>query len=136
MSSRALAAAIRALVPTGVANRYDGQAPGGAPLPRVVLNQSVPDIDSRSEAGTPQGQVGSVLVTMAASTEDAVLALADTVLAAFEGARVEVAGWLTSPLRRVGPVRTFPDLDVATSATNTYPMVGKATFEYTVTRTA
>lgn len=135
MSVRALADAIRALAPA-TPPRFDGYAPSSAPIPRQILNQSVPDIDSRSEAGTPHAQVGSVLVTLVAATETGVLMLVDMVLPGFEGARPVVAGWSVSPLRRVGPVRIFADTDVPVTATGLFPFVGKATFEYTVTRTA
>lgn len=135
MSVRALADAVRALAPVSPP-RFDGWAPDGAPIPRLVMNQTVPDIDSRSEAGTAHAQVGSVLLTLVAGTETGVLILCDNVLPAFEEARVFVDGWNVSPLRRVGPVRVFPDDDVTITATNTHPFVGKATFEYTVTRNA
>ena len=135
MSVKALAEAVRALAPASPP-RFDGWAPTSAPLPRLVMNQSVPDIDSRSEASTPHAQVGSVLLTLVAGTESGVLILCDNVLPAFEGARPVVAGWNVSPLRRVGPVRIYADEDVTITASGAHPMVGKATFEYTVTRTA
>lgn len=130
----ALAVAVRALVPAGVTH-YIGQAPTGATLPRLISNQSVPDIDSRSEAGTPHGQVGRVRLTAAAGTEVGALVLLDTVLPAFEGHRVTASGWVTSPLRRVGEVHVYPDTDVTLTG-GLHPMVGSALFEYTVTATA
>ena len=132
MSAKALAVAIRALAPSGV-TKYDGQAPSGAAMPYLVVNQSVPDIDSRSEASTPHGRVGQVLLTVAGATEDAVLGRLDVILPAFEGARPVVAGWNVSPLRQVGLVRVYPDSTV--TLPGGFPMVGKATFEYAVTRT-
>jgi hypothetical protein len=132
VSVRALADAIRALAPASP-QKFDGWAPTGAPLPRLVMNQEVPDVDSRSEASTPHGLVGRVLLTLVAGTETGVLILCDIVLPAFEGARPVVDGWNVSPLRQVGPVRIFAD-DVTVTATDARPMVGKATFEYTVTR--
>lgn len=133
-AARALAVAIRALVPAGVAH-HPGQAPTGAVLPWLVSNQSVPDIDSRSEAGTPHGQIGRVRLTAAGGNEDAVLAIVDKVIPAFEGARVAVDGWTTSPLRRIGDVRIYPDSEVTLTGGN-HPIVGSALFEYTVTATA
>lgn len=133
-AAKALAVAIRALVPGGV-TPYVGQAPTGAVLPWLVSNQSVPDIDSRSEAGTPHGQVGRVRLTAAAGTENGTLDILDLVLPAFEGHRVAVAGWVTSPLRRVGEVRVYPDFDVTLTG-GIHPVVGAALFEYTVTATS
>lgn len=133
-AAKALAVAVRALVPGGVTHHV-GQAPTGAVLPWLVSNQSVPDIDSRSEAGTPHGQVGRVRLTAAAGTENGTLDLLDVVLPAFEGARVSVAGWVTSPLRRLGEVRVYPDIDV-TPVSGLHPVVGAALFEYTVTATS
>lgn len=133
-ATKALAVAIRALVPAGVTHHV-GQAPTGAVPPWVVSNQSVPDIDSRSEAGTPHGQIGRVRLTIAGGNEDATLTIADKVLPPFEGARVTAAGWVTSPLRRVGEVRIYPDADV-TLLGGGHPVVGSALFEYTVTATA
>lgn len=128
-----LAAAVRALVPTGL-NDFDGQAPDGAPLPRVVTNQSLPGVVTRSEAGTAHARTGSVLLTLAGASEESVAWLWDRLYPAFEGARITVAGWSTSPLRMLeDELRIFPDWDAALTATNTYPMVGKATFAYTVT---
>lgn len=132
-AAKALAVAVRALIPVGVAHHV-GQAPTGAVLPWLVSNQSVPDIDSRSEAGSPHGQVGRVRLTAAAGTENGTLDLLDLVLPVFEGARVSVAGWVTSPLRRVGEVRVYPDTDVTLTG-GIHPVVGSATFEYTVTAT-
>jgi hypothetical protein len=132
-ASKALALAVRALVPVGVTH-YSGAAPAGAAMPRVVSNQSVPDVDSRSEAGGPLGQIGRVRLTVAAGTESGVLDLLDTVLPAFEGVRVSVTGWVTSPLRRVGEVRVYPDTDVTLTG-GLHPVVGAALFEYTVTAT-
>lgn len=131
MSTQALALAIRALSPEGI-TRYDGQPPTGATMPWLVMNQSVPEIVTRSEADTPQGHRGSVLLTIAGGNEDAVLGRLDLVLPAFEGARVSAEGWLTSPLRRIGDVKVFPDPSV-TLTSGLHPIVGKATFEYTVT---
>jgi hypothetical protein len=130
-AAKALAVAIRGLVPVGVTH-YPGQATTGAVLPWLVSNQVVPDIDSRSEAGTPHGQIGRLTLTAAAGTESGVLDLLDVVLPAFEGHRVTATGWVTSPLRRVGEVRIYSDEDVTLTG-GLHPQVGHATFEYTVT---
>lgn len=133
-AAKALAVAIRALVP-GSVTHYPGQPPTGATMPRLVTNQSVPGIVSRSEAGTPQARVGKVRLTAAAGTEDGTLALLDIVLPAFEGARVTAAGWITSPLQMVGDeARIYPDPDVTLTG-GVHPVVGYAEFEYTVTAT-
>lgn len=132
MSARTLADALRALVPATV-TRYDGEAPSGATLPWVVRNVSIPDVDSRSEASTPQGRVGRLRLTFAGATENAVLTIADLVMPSLEGARPVAAGWDVSPLRQVGEVRIYPDTDV--TLPTGHPLVGSAMFEFTATRT-
>lgn len=133
MSIRTLADAIRALVPVGITH-HKGQAPTGAIPPWLVSNQSVPEVVSRSDASTPHARVGRVLLTVTGVTEDQTIVILDQVMPAFEGARVTAAGWLTSPLRQLGDVKIFPDFDVTLTG-GTHPMVAKATFEYTVTKT-
>lgn len=129
-AARALAEAIRALVPAGVTH-HPGHAPTGARPPWVVSNQSAPAIVERSEAGGPTARVGRVRLNFSGASEDAVLAVMDTVLPALEGARVTVAGWSTSPLRMVGEPRIYPDEPTLTATGRL--MVGAAAFEYTVT---
>lgn len=138
MTASALASAIYALAPSGV-NLHRGQAVGtvDAPLtlPWLVVNQGLPDVPERSLASTPQAYVGTVLLTVAATSEQSALWLLDRALAAYEGARPTVAGWLVSPLEQVGDVKLFTD-DVVVANVNRRVVVGKATLRYTATRTA
>ena len=134
MSARALAEAIRGLVPAGL-RHYVGQVPTGTgALPWVVSNQSIPAVVERSLAATAHGSVGSVLLTVASTSENAVLDLLDTLHGAFEGARVSVPGWSVSPLAQHGSPSTFVD-DVTIAGQPQRVMVGKVTYRYTAVRT-
>lgn len=138
MTASAIAEAIYALAPAGV-NKHRGQAVGTAEapltLPWLVVNQGAPDAQGRSLASTPQAYVGTVLLTVAATSELSALYVLDRALAAYEGARPAVAGWLVSPLEQLGDVKLFTD-DVVVASVNRRVMVAKATFRYTATRAA
>lgn len=132
-AGKALAEAVRALVvtPAGVP-RHNGQAPSSSTLPWVVVGQSLPGVVERTETGDPAARVGRVRVTIAGANEDAVLTIADVVVPSLEGARAQISGWATSPLRQVGELRVYPD-DQPTLSSGVRPTVGAALFEYTVT---
>lgn len=133
-SARALTAAVDALVPS-TPTKYRGEAPEGSAMPYTVANHHVPEVLERSEGGSVTGQVGRVLITAAGKTEESVLATLDTVIPALEGQVVTVTGWSTSPLRRVGQTRIYPDWTVTLTGGN-HPIVGVAEFTYAVTETA
>lgn len=136
MTASAIAEAIYALAPAGV-NKHRGivaMSPTPA-LPWLVVSQGVPDISGRSLASTPQAHVGTVLLTVAGTSEASALWVMDRAIAAYEGARPVVAGWALSPLERLGDVKVFPD-DVVVAGVNQRMMVAKATFRYTAARAA
>lgn len=145
-SVQPLADAINALAPAQFAT-YDTNAAesewvnqaardaDGVVFPRAILTHRLPGVVTRSEAGTVHARSGSVQVTMAAASGDGIRIMWDAIYPAFEGARVTAAGWLTTPLRMLeDDLRTFVDRDVPVSG-STYPVVGVATFGYTVTET-
>lgn len=133
MSALALAQAIRALVPDAL-RHYSGQVPNGqGTLPWVVSNQSLPSIVGRSLGSTPHARVGTVLLTVASTSETAVIDILDDLEGAFEGARVSVEGWQTSALEQYGDVHVFPD-DVTVAGQPQRVTVGKVTYRYTAVR--
>lgn len=136
MTASAIAEAIYALAPAGV-NKHRGvvaMSPTPA-LPWLVVSQGIPAIVERSLASTAHANVGDVLLTVAGTSEASALWLMDRAIAAYEGARPVVTGWVLSPLERLGDVKVFPD-DVVIANVNTRVMVAKATFRYTATRAA
>lgn len=133
MTYLALARAVRALAPTGVAVHV-GEAPQSATLPWVVLNVRAPGVRERSLASSPLSGVVRVQATCAATSEDAVLVIAEKVAMAFEGARPVAAGWQCSPLRQLGDtVNPYQDT-VVIAAVNKPVVVAAVTFEAAAVR--
>ena len=134
MSVRSLAQALRAPAPAGV-DVHVGETGSSPKLPWIVLNFTAPGVAERALNGTPLAGPARLLVTIAGGNEDAVLIVLDKVLACYEGARLAAIGWQCSPLEQRGDVKIFPDT-VVIAETNRRVVVGKVTFETTVSRTA
>lgn len=135
MSVLALARAMRAHTPAGV-EVHVGEAPPSATLPWVVLNAKVPGVRERAEASTPLAGVARLAATIAATSEDAVLVVADKVIVAFEGARPVAPGWACSPLVQVPETVNVYSDSVTIAGTNRRVAVAALMFETTVSRTA
>ena len=134
MSVRTLAQALRTLAPAGV-DVHVGETGPSPKLPWIVLNFTAPGVSERSLTTASLAGPARLLVTIAGGNEDAVLIVLDKVLAAYEGARLAAVGWQASPLEQRGDIKLFPDT-VVTAETNRRVVVGKVTFETTVSRTA
>jgi hypothetical protein len=135
VSTPALAAAIRALLP-GDLSVHIGEAPATSPtLPWVVLRVTVPSVDDRSEGSTELSRLVRVQATVAGATEDSVLVIADRVIDALDAAQPVAEGWSTGRLLMAGDVAYYSD-DVRVANTNTHVQVASLRFNLTASRTA
>jgi len=116
--------------PGGTGNRaYDGEAPSTAALPFVAVQQSIPNVWSRSMTRTRQAHRCVIRATVTGKASQQVRQVAQKVIDALDGKRPTAAGWLTSPVELFN---TRP-LDVDRDVTTSHPVYTVLEFEYTAT---
>lgn len=115
--------------PGGTGTRaYDGEAPATATLPFVAVQQSIPSVESRSEARTRLAHRCIIRVTVTGKAPQQVRQEAQKVIDALDGSWVSATGWLTSPIELFNTRPLDVDRDVST-----HPVFTVLEFEYTAT---
>ena len=116
---------------------FDGQTIGDAdgvlPPAFIVVNQSIPDVWSRSLGRSRQAHRCLIRVTVTAGTAEGVRTVAQDVVDGLEGARPVTAGWSVSPIELFNTRPPEPDRDVDPGHGGRYPMFSVLEFEYTAT---
>jgi hypothetical protein len=116
--------------PGGTSTRaYDGEAPLTALLPFAAVQQSIPRVESRSEARTRLAHHCIVRVTVTGKVPQQVRQEAQKVIDALDGKRTPAIGWLVSPIELFNTRPLEVDRDVST-----HPVFTVLEFEYTATR--
>ena len=147
MSAQGLASAVLDLVddagfvvvgaagdPGGAGLRaFDGQVPGSAPAAFVVVNQTIPDVWSRSLGRSRQAHRCLVRVTVTAGTAEGVRQVAEDVIDGLEGRRPVTPGWSVSPIELLNTRAPVEDRDVDPGSGGRYPMFSVLEFVYTAT---
>lgn len=136
MSVRALGDAVMALFPDvpGVPTT-EGRAETGTGA-WIVVDQRLPHVSGRSEAGTALPHRCTVRVRLVHQDPDGCRALADIIGAALEGERPVAAGWQTSPLRQFNEREPTPDDDGTDATTDQRFMIAFLEYAFTATRTS
>lgn len=112
---------------------FDGQVPGTAPAAFVVVNQTLPDVWSRSMGRSRQAHRCLVRVTVTAGTAQGVRSIAQTVVDGLEGRRPVATGWSSSPLELLNTRAPTEDRDVDPGSGGRYPMFSVLEFVFTAT---
>lgn len=107
---------------------YDGATPLTAALPFVAVQQSLPQVSSRTEARTRLAHRCYVRVTVTGKASQQVRQEAQRVVDALDGKRVDATGWLTSPIELFNTRPLEVDRDVSS-----HPVFTVLEFEYTAT---
>lgn len=135
MSVRALGDAVMALMPAlpdvpvseGRATTTTGAW--------IIVDQRLPRVAGRSEAGTAQPYRCTVRVRLVHQDADGCRALADQVDAAVEGARPDAPGWVVTPLRQFNEREPTEDGDFTATPTDQRFMIAFLEYAFTATRT-
>lgn len=112
---------------------FDGQVPGTAPAAFIVVNQTIPDVWSRSLGRSRQAHRCLVRVTVTAGTAEGVRLVAQDVVDGLEGRRPVTPGWSVSPIELLNTRAPAEDRDVDPGSGGRYPMFSVLEFVYTAT---
>lgn len=119
---------------------FDGQAIGDSqgvlPPAFLVVNQTLPNVSSRSMGRSRLAHRCVVRVTVTSGTAQGVREIAQDVIDGLEGRRPVAAGWSTSPLELFNTRAPDEDRDVDPGHGGRYPMFSVLEFEYTATLSA
>ncbi|MCQ9367953.1 hypothetical protein NQ036_06805 [Brevibacterium sp. 91QC2O2] len=142
-STRALAAAIHALVPDGptytlfldqAKPNENGLYPAKA-LPWIVLAVHLPNPASQSLAGARQAERVRVTATVAGLTRESVRGTYDKLTQALDGALPVADGWNLTRVREESSTDILEDPDLTLTEANRLVLYTVVTYQLTATRT-